>query len=320
MTDFFTPLEKARLDGAAAPAMSMDFADRLLASLPTEVPPLPERAQLRVRSRLWKRAGIALLSVAGAGAVSVAAATTLFGVPIRNVPVVGSIVETVSPAKQKIVEADPLSPKTAPAPVAMPKVDTAPVEPAPDLINRRELQVGAMAERIADRLDQHDQRRREAGLPPRPPKLTPEMLERLGKLSPEERRALFERVNAIRTERGTALARPQTKRMPQPDRPVPRWMTPEERAAVQALPKEERRAYLEKLRAEKGLPSLPPRLNAEQLGAGKLQAYLDSLSPEERQMLIEEMKRRRAEKRAKASEGNSPPERSTEEPVVQPLP
>ena len=320
MTAWFAPDEVAKLDGIAVPPITVGFADRVMAELPTAIPLLSAKAAPRPRMRRWRRAGLALLGVAGAGVVSVAAATTLFGVPIRNVPVVGAIVETVSPAKPGTAKVALAEPESQPAPVSMPKFETELVKPAPELITRRDLQISAMAERIADRLDAHDAKRREADLPPRPPKLSPEMLERLGRLAPEDRRALFEQVGAIRKARGTALQPSASVAAPQAKRPPPKWMSEEERAALEALPPQDRRAFVEKLRTEKGLPALPPRLKTEGTGGERLRAYLESLTPEQRQLAIQEMKRRRAEKKAQASEGSQGPDRSVEEPVAQPLP
>ncbi len=320
MSDFFTHQEQAKLVGFKVPVLSADFTDRVIDALPLGLSQLPERQQPRLRSRHWRRAGIALIGIAGAGAVSVATATTLFGVPIRNVPVVGYIVEKVSPQKPELVERAYPKDKAVQAPVAIPKIETQRVQPASELVSRRDLQLGAMAERLADRLDSHDQRRREAGLPPRPPKMAPEMLERLAKLPPEDRRALFERIHAIRTERGTASSRPIAKVTKPANAMRPRWMSEEEHAAVLTLPKKERRAFVEKLRAEKGLGPLALRLTSDAKGSGRLQAYLDSLTPEERAHIVEEMKRRRAQRKAQNGEGSSPPERLAEEPVVQPLP
>ena len=324
MTIWFTSHEAIKLDGVAVPPMTVEFADRVMAEVPVVIPALPERIMPRPKLRAWRRAGLALLGVASVGAVSVAAATTLFGVSIRNVPVVGTLVETVSPAKPVGTEVVLAKPQSQPAPVSMPKFETELVKPAPELITRRDLQISAMAERIADRLDRHDARRREAGLPPRPPKLSPEMLERLGRLAPEDRRALFEQVGAIRKARGTALQPSASPMAPQAKRPAPKWMSEEERAALEALPSQDRRAFVDKLRAEKGLPPLPMRLKTDGTGGEKLRAYLESLTPEQRQLAIEEMNRRRAEKKAQAkqqvNEGSQGLDRSVEEPVAQPLP
>ncbi len=235
MTDWLTAKQDAALQGIGVPAMTAGFVDRVMAAVPADLPPLPVARPARERRGLWARASIALMVTAGAGLVSMAAASTLFGVPIRNMPVVGTLVEQVAPKPKAVPLAAKAKPKanppaSRPAPIAMPVV-TDPVDPRPPVINRRDLQREVVAQRIADRMDLVQARRRQLGLSPARPKLNPKMRERLMRLPPEERRALMQRVQEVRAERGTAMPA-LTAEQKAARRAAWGAMTPEQRQAL----------------------------------------------------------------------------------------
>jgi hypothetical protein len=231
VTEWLSPAQDAAMRADAVPPLSAGFADRVMAALPVEREPLPQTRPARGRRGGWARASIALMVTAGAGLVSMAAASTIFGVPIRNMPVVGTFVERVAPAPKVAARAVKPKPK-ADAPASRPApVAEAMVEPAPTMITRRELQREVVAQRIADRIDRMQARRREQGLPPAPLKLNPQMRERLKAMPPEDRRALMQRVRDVRRERGTAkpALTPEQKAA---RRAAWQQMTPEERQAL----------------------------------------------------------------------------------------
>ncbi len=241
MTDWLTAEQDAALIGVGVPAMTLSFADRVMAALPADLPSLPIAKPARERRGLWARASIALMVTAGAGLVSMAAASTLFGVPIRNMPVVGPFVERVAPAPRPPPLAVKPHPKPArmaspsasrPAPIALPVV-TETVPQQPSIINRRELRREVVAQRIADQIEQRQARRRELGLRPARLKLTPRIRERLKSMPREERRVLMQRVREVRAERRAAWAE----------------MTPEERQALR-----ERRAQRRQKSQDTPLP------------------------------------------------------------------
>ncbi len=235
MTEWLSPAQDAAMRADTVPPLSAGFANRVMAALPVERESLPQARPVRERRGGWARASIALMVTAGAGLVSMAAASTIFGVPIRNMPVVGTFVERVAPAPKVAARAVKPKPKadtpaSRPAPVAAP-VAEAMVEPAPMMVTRRELQREVVAQRIADRIDRMQARRREQGLPPAPLKLNPQMRERLKAMPPEDRRALMQRVRDVRRERGTAKPA-LTLEQKAARRAAWQQMTPEERQAL----------------------------------------------------------------------------------------
>ena len=251
MSSWPNPAEDAALRSVSPPPLSGDFADRVLARLEARSEGPPEARPLRDRRGEWKRGRVILISGVAAGLLSVgAAASNLFGVLIRNVPVVGTWVEAVAPTKPKpklVKERAPHAPTgvaSKPVPVAEPVAAVSPEPALPPL--PREVRREAAAERIAQALDRRDQRRRENGLPPKPPRLNPQMRERLKFLPPEERRALVRRVRDLRTE--AAIARGESP--PPPVRLQPRQLTPEQR--------ERRREWRERTRAMREAQFSPP--------------------------------------------------------------
>ena len=239
MTDWLSPAQDAAMRADAVPPLSAGFSDRVMAALPVEREPLPQIRPARERRGGWARASIALIVTAGAGLVSMAAASTIFGVPIRNMPVVGTFVERVAPAPKVVVRAVKPKPKadapaSRPAPIAAPVAEEM-AEPAPAIITRRELQrevvAQRFADRIADRIDRVQARRREQGLPPARLKLNPQMRERLKAMPPEDRRAVMQRVREVRRERGTAKAA-LTPEQKAARRAAWQQMTPEEQQAL----------------------------------------------------------------------------------------
>ena len=206
MTDWLSPAADAALRSVSVPPVSADFFDRVMARLEARPAPLPDAKAGRDRRGTWKRGWVILMSGIAAGLISVgAAATGLFGDSIRNLPMVGSIVERISPAKTVQMVAKPHAFRAKAPPVAAPVVEplaTVAHEPLPALPGlRHERRREAVAQRIADRIARRDERRAALGLPPRPLALAPQMRERLRAMPPPERATLVQRVREIRAER-----------------------------------------------------------------------------------------------------------------------
>ena len=210
MTDWLSPSADAALRSVDAPPLSADFSDRVMAGLDARLRAKPEARSAADRRGPWKRRRVILMTGLAAGLLSVgAAASGLFGVSIRNMPVVGVFVERLSPAKPVFAAAKPI-PKP---PVSKPKarLSAAPIaEPVASVSDqpplglpgmRRELRREVVAQRIADRMQERDERRQALGLPSRPQAMAPKMRERLRALPPAEHAVLLQRVREIRAER-----------------------------------------------------------------------------------------------------------------------
>jgi hypothetical protein len=112
MSDAFTPQVRALLDRLEPPALSADFADRVLAQAVAK-PPLPLLRKRRLHRRF-------ALAAAVAGLVGVAAAAVVPADAWRKIPVVGEIVELIAP--QRTVPASaPVRSEPAPAAPAVPE-------------------------------------------------------------------------------------------------------------------------------------------------------------------------------------------------------
>jgi hypothetical protein len=272
MADWLNSAQDAAMKAVSVPPMTAGFADRVIAALPAALDPLPTARPARDRRGLWggwrKRASIGLIAVTGAGLVSMAAASTLFGVPIRNMPVVGTFVEQVAPKPKPTTQL--VKPKAKQqdqalrlAPVAKPVVVEMPMELRPPVISRKDLQREVVAQRIADHIAKVQAKRRELGLPPGRPKLTPRMRERLEAMSPEERRALVKRVGELRIDQGP-LGAQLTPEERAARKAIWEQMTPEQRQAIRQKRREQLRKRMEERAVEtapmteKPVVTLPP--------------------------------------------------------------
>jgi hypothetical protein len=208
MSETFDPHTAKALDRFTVPALSADFADRIIARAKSNsaLPPLHAAPPRRSARFGWRRSGIILASVAGLGLMSAAAAATgVFGdavrVSVRSAPVIRTIIASVAPEVPKVV-AKPKPVKVAkpvtPPPVAAVVVtEPAPLLVPPDVSPRREVRREIIAQRIAERIERRNERRAELGLPPRqirPGAVAP----RLRELPPQERAVIIDRVRELR--------------------------------------------------------------------------------------------------------------------------
>ena len=246
------PAMAAALDSLSPPAMSADFAERVMAVAMTKPALLPNAAPRRTRRSRWARGRNMVFGLAGFSLLSAAAAASgLLGKSVQSLPVIAQIAERITAAPEPRPKPRPVPRKTEPVSVpeqpvaseAEPAITALPVER--DEV-RRELIARRIAQRIDERMAERGAMRDGQGRLPIPP----QMRERLRQLSPEERRALLERVREIRREQAGEVNPAQ------------------ERAAIIARAKaiEERRAAR---RAESGIPPdgesyWRPRLTAEQ--------------------------------------------------------
>lgn len=270
MTNWLSPSADAALRGINAPPMSVDFADRLMARLEANPMPKPDTKARADRRGPWSRGRVILMSAAAAGLISVgAAATGLFGVSIRNMPVVGTFVERIAPAKvakapatAKPVQKRPAAQAVA-APVAEPVATDVTLLPPPLPGLRREIRREVMARRIADRMEQRAERREALGLPPRPHAMTPQMRERLRAMPPWERKTLMRRVRELREGQVDANALYSAEPTIGPETGNAdsvgnlRWrdrLTPEQREQIRE--RRERRRAMREARAATGQPEL----------------------------------------------------------------
>jgi hypothetical protein len=257
MTDWLNPAQDAALRQIEPPPMSGDFAERLMARLPMTVAVLPKSGSTRARRRPWQKARTALVAGAAFGLISIsAAASGLFGVSVRNMPVIGTFVERVSPAAPPKRVIKPIIPaKKGPsrmAPISVPTMEPLPpvrseVILSPDI--RRE----AFAERIAQKMEQRAARRAALGLPPQRRPLPPHLRERLKAMEPEQRRALMKRVRDIRREQRRSALAAEGGPSIQPDPEIGQrrpQLTPEQRERRRAF----RRMMMERRAADTGQP------------------------------------------------------------------
>jgi hypothetical protein len=210
MTDWLNPAQDAALRRPEPPPLSRDFAANVMARLPAAAAPLPQPNGGRIRRRPWQRARNAAVAVAAVGLISIsAAASGLFGVTVRNMPVISSLAERIAPKPHiaKPPKADPARPaliKAArpdrAAPVSVPTVEPASLaEPALKL--NPEIRREAFAERIVERMERRAVRRAMRGLPPARHPLPPRLREKLRAMAPEDRQALMSRVREMRRQR-----------------------------------------------------------------------------------------------------------------------
>jgi len=217
------PALRELLDGLTVPALSPDFADRVVAAATRQAkplpPPVPSRNGRRAR---WIRGHRVVIGVVALGLMSAgAAATAIFGDVAQTIPVIGPLIARVVPARAELetkraAKVSPKAPEGAaavaedippPAPEAMPLPESATL--------RREMRREFVARRIVQRLEQRAERREALGLPPRPVRPA-EARAVLRRLPPEERAALVERVRQIRQERRASVMEAAAPASPPP--------------------------------------------------------------------------------------------------------
>jgi len=182
MSDAFTPQVRTLLDGLEPPALSADFADRVLAQVEAApvLPPLPMLRQPR-----WRGGRRVALAVGIAGLVSVAAAAAVVpGEVWRQLPVIGGIVEMIAPAQHDptpaSVQSDEVPAVQAVSDAAVPAVPppaefAGPPPPAPENV----------APTVQARADEPSPQA-EAG----PPAAQPATIERLREAPPQPMRVV----------------------------------------------------------------------------------------------------------------------------------
>ena len=197
MTDRFDVKTAAALDRYTVPEMSADFADQMVAkalSTPAAAPASPAR---RDRRGGWTRVRNVAIGVGAFGLMSAAAAATgAFGDIAKDVPVIGTLIARIAPARPK------------PAIIAAPKPtrQAKPAAPAPANVTQSEQNLdstplGTQDETIQDtwraqrqaklseRIDQIQARRAQIGLPPLPENRA-RRLAKMSLLPPETRQKL----------------------------------------------------------------------------------------------------------------------------------
>lgn len=203
MSDGFTPQVRALLDRLEPPALSADFADRLVAK--AVLPPLPQSRKPRLRRRF-------ALVVAAAGLVGIAAAAA---VPVhvwRELPVIGDIVEWIDPARD---EPAPAPARIEPAPAAPTVSELAMPQSAPPV--EPEIRAVAVTEEALLPVDD-----RPAILPPGAevgrPVRQPEPVERAREALPQPMREIpvAERTAPVETREAAAVV--DTRLEPAPER------------------------------------------------------------------------------------------------------
>lgn len=250
------PALAAALDRFAPPPMRAGFADRVTEAALARAPSTPQPPLRRSGRGRWTRTRMTLVGVATFGLVSAAAAASgVFGPITRETPVIGRIIASVAPsviAKPKpkpvqLAKAKPRPAEGAKSVAAMPKPALPSAEPP--LTDVQE----ARAQRIADRLEQRAERRKERGLPPRPiPRW--KIKQALKDIPPEERRATIKRARELRREAKGLPPVTDEQRLSKRAERQEKW---------QSLSVEERLEKVNARRARRGLPprdTLPPAL------------------------------------------------------------
>lgn len=276
MTD---PLNRL-LDQATVPPLPADFADRVVARAAAESQPPAVPRPRRDRRGAWLRRPGALAAFVGANLlVASAVAATIAGgglLQLRRVPVLAPVLAAIAPEpKPAPVQRKPVR-QAAPVLAEAKAAPVAPVTPAPPLPPRveRRLERG-------DRLEQAVAEREAAGLPV-PPRVQKRVaLHRLERQAAEQ----WQHGEPVATALKTDIVKQRIELAP---------------PAVQA-----RIAERVEARREAGLP-VPPALDAavpaavdtDRLAPADLAdrpaALWRSLSPAERQQVIERIRARRA--------------------------
>ena len=258
MTDWLDAKAEAALRAYVPPPLSADFTDRLVSLAEgresRRLPPVS--APRRDRRGVWTRRRTILFTALGAGLLSAgAAASNLFGVQIRNVPVIGRMVEAVAPAKPApkaapralAAEKD----KSRPAPIAQPTsamADETQVAAIDEAAERRAARMERRRAIMEKRLEAINTRRAAAGLPPLPPGAVGKFQQKLWDLPPAARQEVLRRAREVRQARleqqgatpsGDAIAQnggvaTATSPRRQAFREYVQSLTPEQRQALRA--------------------------------------------------------------------------------------
>lgn len=271
MTDPFDSKTATALDRYTVPAMSADFADNVLAKALAKPTNPPTNAVLRDRRGGWKRVRNVAIGVGAFGLMSAAAAATgAFGDIAKDVPVIGTLIARIAPAKPKpkptlSAPAKPL-PKAKEPLLAPPEADLAAQDAIAPAVRVQAETLGdtrrAQREaRLNERIDKIQTRRALAGLAPLPEN----HVRRLAKLSflPRETRESLKANIADRLEAAQTAG-------------------PLDRATKRAIIEEETRSALRQ------------QTKARQ---SRLKAEWEALSPEERESLLQ-----RADERIKSAD------------------
>lgn len=268
------------LDRFTVPSLSAGFVDRVVAAA-TAPQPLPARP-LRRRARRggWVRGHRVIVGVIAFGLMSAAAAATgLLGDVGRNVPVIGTLIASVSPSRPgpNVKKAAPVkTPRVdAIAPPAPVVAEVPPIEVAPVLQTRRQVRREIVAQAIAESIERRAERREELGLPPRPARPL-RIAPVLRRIPPVERAAIIERVREIRQEQRAANPIVPDRPLAMPERVQP-VAPPPDLATSSAV--------------DLPAPALPER------SAGELLRSPERLEQLRRLRAIRELQRRRAEMR-----------------------
>lgn len=257
MVDPLDTKTAAALDRYTVPAMSSGFADDILAKALARTANSHSSAPFRDRRGGWKRVRAVAIGVGVFGLMSAAAAATgVFGDVAKDVPVIGTLIARIAPAKPKpvlIAVAKPF-PKANIKP--RPKLEL-PLPAAPEA--NAAVQEGRVNEngltahqpKLSERIAKIEARRAQAGLTPLPP----HRVRRLAKLSllPREARQTLKANIADRLKAAQATG-------------------PIDRATKRAIIAEETRTVLRKQAKRRQL---------------RLKAEWQALSPQERASLMQ---------------------------------
>ncbi len=222
MREPFTPAEEALLQSIEPPPLSVDFVGKVMAQVTLPPMPLSPKVPLRPDRRSgWRRARPVLFSGIAIGLLSMgAAASSLLGIAVRDMPVIGYVVEKVASARPKPVITPP--PKTVTVSKPMPAIKVLPPIPAveaaafgpasPPVSKVLEGPSEARAGRVIDWLERRAKRRQALGQHPYhlPPRLKSRLRERLKQLSPEERQEFRVKLREMRMRR-----RQDSQRLPE---------------------------------------------------------------------------------------------------------
>lgn len=277
-----SPLARA-LDDYAVPALSADFADRVLAAADTRAAPLPDLRRAGGGGRGWRLGRRVAIGAACFGALATAAAATglleRFDIAVPSPEKVwASLTGSEAPAA---AVPDVTGPATGsvPAPLA-PVVIDGPIDTPEELGEafRRidEVRQGRSETRrqiVDQRIDRALERRRAAGLPVPTAEEEARLRQRIDEARALRQQRVDERTKARReklerkVENGEAITREDIVRPRQAD-PVAAErrerlrqlleMTPQQRRrALRNLPPEQRRALIEEFRARHGGGGMP---------------------------------------------------------------
>lgn len=275
------------LGGAAAPGLSPDFAERVIAAAEARpAPPAALRRPVRVAPRGWRMGRRIAIGIASFGALATAAAATgLLGqlsLPVPSARTVWASITGKAPAvpapKAAVASADPAAaPIPAPAAIAGPidtpeKLDAA-FRRADQLREARRI---ARAQIIEQRIAGTIERRRAAGLAVPTPGEEAKLRETIGAEVRRREQLADERLAARREALRSKIANGEAitpgdvaPRMHRdraegssPALERLRQMPPRERReALRAMPPEERRAIMEEHRARRSGASPAPELS-----------------------------------------------------------